>query len=163
MSVPQWILAAALPAAAAWPMPAQEAEQLNADVRMFAVMAAINVAGYDDGLNAASDSPARKALRDDLSALDATVVTRLKTFFEQNRLENPDLNLSQYISFALMCGEPPFFDLKAEVPTDLPADVRTIRGLSGCCANFTKRPTSRASGENTCPRMKPRCCATRTP
>ena len=139
MSVPQWILAAALPAAAAWPMPAQEAEQLNADVRMFAVMAAINVAGYDDGLNAASDSPARKALRDDLSALDATVVTRLKTFFEQNRLENPDLNLSQYISFALMCGEPPFFDLKAEVPTDLPADVRAIRGLSGLLREFYEK------------------------
>ena len=139
MSAAQWILAAALPAAAALQAPAQEVEQLNADARMFTVMAAINAAGYDDGLNAASDSPARKALRADLRAVDAAVVTRLKTFFEQNRLENPDLNLSQYISFALMCGEPPFFDLKAEVPTDLPADVRAIRGLSGLLREFYEK------------------------
>lgn len=139
MSVAQWVLAAVLPFAAALPSAAQQAEQLKADIRMFSVMAAINAAGYDDGLGAASDSPARKALREDLSALDASVVTRLKTFFEQNRLENPDLNLSQYISFALMCGEPPFFDLKAEVPTDLPADVRAIRGLSGLLREFYEK------------------------
>lgn len=139
MSVAQWVAAAVLPFAAALPSAAQQAEQLKADIRMFSVMAAINAAGYDDGLGAASDSPARKALREDLSALDASVVTRLKTFFEQNRLQDPDLNLSQYISFALMCGEPPFFDLKAEVPTDLPADVRAIRGLSGLLREFYEK------------------------
>ena len=115
---------------------AQEVEQLNADLRMFTVMAAINVAGYDDGINATSDSPVRKAVREDLDALDVPVVTRLKTFFEDHRLDTGDLDLSQYISFALMCGEPPFFDLKAEVPTDLPADVRAIRGLSGLLREF---------------------------
>lgn len=139
MSVAQPVLAAVLAAAAALPCAAQQAEQLKADMRMFSVMAAINAAGYDDGLGAASDSPARKALREDLSTLDASVVTRLRTFFEQNRLQDPDLNLSQYISFALMCGEPPFFDLKAEVPTDLPADVRAIRGLSGLLREFYEK------------------------
>lgn len=116
--------------------PAQEVEQLNADVRMFTVMAAINIAGYDDGLNAVSGSAVRKALREDLGGLNPAIAARLKTFFEQHRFENPDFNLSQYISFALMCGEPPFFDLKAEVPTDLPADVRAIRGLSGLLREF---------------------------
>lgn len=130
------VMAMGLLTSSALQLAAQEVEQLNTDVRMFTVMAAINIAGYDDGINATSDSPVRKAVRDDLSELDAAVVTRLKTFFADHNLETGDLNLSQYISFALMCGEPPFFDLKAEVPTDLPVDVRAIRGLSGLLREF---------------------------
>ena len=115
---------------------AQTDDQLVADVRMFTVMAAINAAGYDDGLNASGHSPIRTALRKDLESLGPNMTARLRTFYEQHKQDDPELDLSQYISFALMCGEPPYFDLKAEVPTDLPVDVRPIRGLSVLLSEF---------------------------
>lgn len=118
------------------PLSAQADEQLIADIRMFTVMAAINAAGYDDGLSSEADHPARKALREDLESIDSSMRNRLRTYYEQHRLDDSELDLSQYISFALMCGEPPFFDLKAEVPTDLPIDVRPIRGLSALLREF---------------------------
>lgn len=111
-------------------------EQLVADPRMFAVMAAINAGGYDDGLNAALDNPVRKAVREDLQSLDTGMASRLQTFYAEHRQDDPELNLSQYVSFALMCGEPPYFDLRAEVPTDLPAEVRPIRGFSALLSEF---------------------------
>ena len=115
---------------------AQSQEQLVADLRMFTVMAAINLAGYDDGLNAEAVSPVRLELRDDLGSIDPGMQSRLRTFYEQHRQGDPELDLSQYISFALMCGEPPYFDLKAEVPTDLPVDIRAIRGMSSLLREF---------------------------
>lgn len=111
-------------------------EQLVADPRMFAVMAAINAGGYDDGLNAALDNPVRNAVREDLQSLDAGMAARLRTFYAEHRQADPELNLSQYVSFALMCGEPPYFDLRAEVPTDLPTEVRPIRGFSALLSEF---------------------------
>lgn len=125
------LLLASLPPASAQPQ-----DQLVADLRMFTVMAAINAAGYDDGLNAEAANPVRAAVREDLQSLDEGVRSRLRTFYEQHEHEDPELNLSQYVSFALMCGEPPYFDLKAEVPTDLPIEIRPIRGLSSLLREF---------------------------
>ena len=118
------------------PARAQAEEQLVADVKLFTVMAAINVAGYDDGLNAEAVSPVRIAVRKELESMDRGMQSRLHTFYEQHEQGDPEIDLSQYISFALMCGEPPYFDLKAEVPTDLPTDIRAIRGMSALLREF---------------------------
>ena len=125
-----------LVAALSAPAQSQPDEQLVADIRMFTVLAAINSGGYDDGLNAAATSPVRAALREDLKSLDPGIAMRLRTFYDQHKLDDPELDLSQYISFALMCGEAPHFDLRAEVPTDLPIDIRSIRGLSRLLREF---------------------------
>ncbi|MCB1021412.1 MAG: hypothetical protein KDC27_15890, partial [Acidobacteria bacterium] len=44
-------------------VPAQEGDQLDADIRMFTVMAAINAVGYDEGVGAPGDSIVRQAVR----------------------------------------------------------------------------------------------------
>ena len=128
-----WLVAGGLAASA---QTADPDEQLVADLRMFTVMAAINAGGYDDGLNTALDDSVRRALREDLKSLDAGMASRLRTFYAEHKQDDPELNLSQYISFALMCGEPPYFDLRAEVPTDLPVEVRPIRGFSALLREF---------------------------
>ena len=127
---------AALLAASVPRLLAQAEDQLVADIRMFTVLAAINAGGYDDGLAAEAASPVREAVRRDIEALDPGMRTRLRTFYEQHRRDDPELDLSQYISFSLMCGEAPYFDLKAEVPTDLPLDIRPIRGFSALLREF---------------------------
>jgi tetratricopeptide (TPR) repeat protein len=115
---------------------AAEGDQLDADIRMFTVMAAINAAGYDDGYNSPSDSPVRHAVREALLEFEGSSLTLLKNFYQENKLSNPGENLSQYVSYSLLCDGPPGFALQAELPTDLPPDVRRIRGLSRLLAEF---------------------------
>ncbi len=128
------LLAFALP-----PLPAQEPaeeNQLDTDVRMFTVMAAINVAGYDDGVGARGDSPVRQAVRRRLESFDGPSKKLLQTAYEQFRLRDPAENLSQFVTYALLCQGPPTFDLYADLPTDLPPDVRPIRSLGPILQQF---------------------------
>ncbi len=118
------------------PLPAAEGDQLDVDIRLFTVLAAINAAGYDDGYNSPSDSPVRHAVREALSEFEGSSLSLLKNFYTQNKLSDPGENLAQYVSYALLCGGPPDFALQAELPTDLPPDVRRIRGLSRLLAEF---------------------------
>ena len=113
-----------------------EVNQLDTDIRLFTVLTAINVAGYDTGFGSPSDSAVRRVVRGDLDGIDGANLTRLKNFYEQFKLADPGANLSQYISFALMCGPPSSFEIEARLPTDLPPDVRRIRTLSPILAEF---------------------------
>jgi hypothetical protein len=55
-----FVLAVVLLAQGAMAPPARaQDEQLSADVRLFTVLTAINLAGFDDGLGSPSDSPVR--------------------------------------------------------------------------------------------------------
>ena len=120
------------------PVHGQEPEenQLDSDIRLFTVLTAINVAGYDTGFGSPSDSAVRRVVRGDLDGFNGASLSRLKNFYEQFKLDDSGANLSQYISFALMCGPPPSFDIQARLPTDLPPDVRRIRTLSPILADF---------------------------
>ena len=127
------LIAILLPAA---PLAAQEGNQLDGDIRLFTVLTALNVAGYDQGLGSPSDSPVRQAIREDLKDFDGSSLALLRNFYEQFKLDDPGENLSQYISFALIAGPPPDFEIRAELPTDLPPDVRQLRPLSGILSEF---------------------------
>lgn len=118
------------------PVLAAEGDQLDADIRLFTVLAAINTAGYDDGYDSPSDNPVRHAVREALADFQGSSLTLLKNFYAENKLPDPGENLSQYVSYALICDGPPEFALQAELPTDLPPDVRRIRGLSRLLAEF---------------------------
>ena len=83
-----------------------EGNQLDSDIRLFTVLTAINLAGYDNGFGSPSDSAVRRVVRGDLEGFQGASLTRLKNFYEQFKLDDPGANLSQYISFALMCGPP---------------------------------------------------------
>jgi tetratricopeptide (TPR) repeat protein len=111
-------------------------DQLVADVRMFTVLTAINVAGYDDGFGSPSDHPLRRVVREDLKDFQGSSLYRLKNIYEQFKLSDPAENLAQYVAFALLCGEPPTFELQARLPTDLPPEVRRIRALSPILSEF---------------------------
>jgi tetratricopeptide (TPR) repeat protein len=115
---------------------AQEAEQLDADVRMFAVMAAINVAGFNDGVGARSDSPVRAAVRARLESFDGPSRELLRNAYEQFKLRDPEENLSQFVTFALLCSDAPVLELYADLPTDLPPDVRPVRSMGPLFAQF---------------------------
>ncbi|MDA1314803.1 MAG: tetratricopeptide repeat protein [Acidobacteria bacterium] len=111
-------------------------DQLVADVQMFTVLTAINMAGYDVGLGSPSDHPLRRVVREDLKDFQGSSLYRLKNLYEQFKLDDPAENLDQYVAFALLCGDAPTFELHARLPTDLPPEVRRIRTLSPILSEF---------------------------
>jgi tetratricopeptide (TPR) repeat protein len=113
-----------------------QGDQLDTDIRLFTEMTAINMAGFDDGLGSPSDSPVRAAVREDLKDFNGSSLELLRNVYQQLKGDDQGENLSQYISFALLCEGPPTFEIQAELPTDLPPDVRPLRLLSPIIAEF---------------------------
>ena len=117
-------------------LPAQDGDQLDADIRMFTVIAAINAAGYDDGVGARGDSLVRQAVRAHLEGFQGESRQLLQNAYNDLKQDDPDANLSQWVSFALLCEPPPTFELKANLPTDLPEEVRRLRAFSTILERF---------------------------
>ena len=115
-------------------IPARAQQQEGAVVlepseQVFCVMAALNAAGYDTGLDLATGDDTREALRKSLAQSAAPVAKRLASFYSDHRVEgDPAADLGQYISLALLLGPPP--DFKMTVPqADLPPDAKAVAGL----------------------------------
>jgi len=127
--------------------------QLDGSQTVFTVLAAINAAGYDSGLDSyanlqdfAADSSlakklfplelkARKQVREAIAARRLDSVEALKKFFADHRQEDPGAELSQYISFALSLQGPP--DFRFWMPSqEVPPDVRKLDGLNELVARF---------------------------
>jgi tetratricopeptide (TPR) repeat protein len=109
--------------------------QLDASQTLFAVLAAINAVGYDVGIESNANSPVRKQIREIIAAKKLDSIERLKRFFDAHRQKNPDLDLNQYISFAMSVDGPPDFQLRMP-PAEVPLDVRPLDGLDQILAAF---------------------------
>ncbi|HEY7304304.1 MAG TPA: tetratricopeptide repeat protein [Bryobacteraceae bacterium] len=100
-------------------------------------MAAINAAGYDAGL----DSPlnqkfkVRTQIRDALAGRTIPCLPELKTFYQEHKKPSESADLGQYISFALIAGDAPKFELPSG---DVPPDVEPLRAFSELLARFYK-------------------------
>jgi tetratricopeptide (TPR) repeat protein len=110
--------------------------EFSVSLSMFSTLAAINAAGYDAGL----DSPlnqrfkVRSQVRDELARKKIACLPELRDFYRQHRKATETANLSQYLSFALVAGDAPAFELKGEVPPD----VEPLRAFSPLLARFYK-------------------------
>jgi hypothetical protein len=110
---------------------------LDANPSIFAVLAAINAAGYDDQIESASNHPLRKALRDHLATLKLDSVYPLRRFVRDHRKGDPGVELSKYISYALLLNGPP--DFAYRYPSQaLPAEVADLDGLTPLLVTFYK-------------------------
>ena len=85
--------------------------------------------GTTQGLGASGAGSTRQIVREYLQAQNAPILPELKKFYDQHRVkDDPDRNLGQYISLALMVGSPP--DFKLTVPdAELPPDARDVVGI----------------------------------
>ena len=138
--------------------------QLDGSQNLFTVLAAINAAGYDAGLESGGSCwlPAgagdkmrclpqvRQQVRESIASKHLESVEALKKFFEAHRQANADAELSQYISFALTPRDHPIFN---------PACSRkSFRAMSGSwkvsmplSPVFTARRISRSFGNGPSP------------
>ncbi|MGC2658760.1 MAG: tetratricopeptide repeat protein [Bryobacteraceae bacterium] len=117
--------------------PTENAEsQFGVSLTLFSTLAAINAAGYDDGL----DSPLnqrfqlRQQVRDELAKRKIECLPQLRDFYKLHLKPNATSNLSQYISFAMAVDGPPTFAPRIT----LPPDVQALEGFGPLLAIFYK-------------------------
>ncbi len=108
---------------------------VQASPQIFATMCALDAAGLDADEGTLSEMPARLALRDDLLKMQGTATDALRQFYKDHALESPTETLSRYITFALIAGPPPAFEMPGN-PDQLPPDVLTIDGFQKVLADF---------------------------
>jgi tetratricopeptide (TPR) repeat protein len=115
--------------------PQKPESQLDGSEVLFTVLAAINAAGYDTNLDSNANSPVRKLVRDALRSKHLGSLDALKKFIADHHQQDPEAELSQYISFALSVESPPDFNYWL-APQEIPPDVRKLEGLNELMAEF---------------------------
>lgn len=115
--------------------PTQQQGQLDGSKSLFAVLAAINAAGFDNELESVANHPLRKALREHLAQQKIESVFELKRFVRDHRQKDPGADLSQYISFALLLNDPPDFSF-THPDRPQPPDVAALEGFLPLLAQF---------------------------
>jgi tetratricopeptide (TPR) repeat protein len=125
------LLAIVLVARAEQPAPGQ----LDSSPTVFTVMAALNAADFDTGLDSPNGSPLRKEVREELARREIPCLPAIRQFIAQHRRPDPTAEFSQYISFALSVGDPPDFAMRSR-DLDLPPEVLQIKDFSKLLARF---------------------------
>lgn len=119
------------------PNQVETGDQFGLSETLFVTMAAINAAGYDDGLNSSVEQkyPIRQQIRQELAKQNIPCLPELRAFYQQHRKTNPGADLGQYISYAVLAAGPPLFELPMG---DLPPDVQDLKGLGPLLVRFYK-------------------------
>jgi tetratricopeptide (TPR) repeat protein len=120
-----------LVSAAAW----GQSAGLDSDKALFTVLAAINAAGHDAGLDSPSAHPMRKAIRDEVAARKPKVLADIKELFHKHRQEDAQWELRLYASYALLTDGPPKFNWRLP-KHQIPPDVLAIEDLGGMLRKF---------------------------
>jgi tetratricopeptide (TPR) repeat protein len=104
-------------------------------ITLFSTLAAINAAGYEAGVDSALNEryKVRTQIRELLAKEKIACLPELKAFYKEHRKSTGTADLSQYISFALLAGAPPKFELPGG---ELPPDVQALSGFSELLARF---------------------------
>lgn len=113
----------------------------QSDPRLIVMMAALDVAGFDPVTGGRAPSTFRVKLRKDLANLDPDLRTRLKNFYERNKLPSPATPADQaarYVSLALALGSAPTFDAP-ERSDDLPAGLLEVLDFAPLVQEFHRR------------------------
>lgn len=109
--------------------PAGPTISLTSAEPVFAMAAALNMCGYDAGLDASA--PLRKQVRDEIDkALAASEDARAKRdavclYIAQHRMTGTELDIAQYISLSLYLTPPPEMETTAEL-TEMPPDATQV-------------------------------------
>lgn len=102
---------------------------LDSNEQIFCVLAAVNTAGYDAGLQVNTGDNTREEVRALLEKRSPPIHADLRKFYAEHRIANDaGADLGQYISLALLLGPPPGFPFTV-AEADLPPDAKAVRGL----------------------------------
>ncbi len=113
--------------------------KFQADVRVFAVMAAANAAGFDLDAADVDHNPVRKLVRERALSSSPELRDRLREFYAAHHTGQEDsLEQANYVSLALFLKGPPDFTL-ATKPPELPPEVRPLAGFESLVAGLWRQ------------------------
>ena len=105
--------------------PLQSSIVIDQDIRVFTMVAALNVAGFDVEL-ASQYHPVRAEIRKIAEGLDPDLLQKMKEFYTTHRPSGVDDDqLAKYISLAVVLTDPPAFKPIAR-EEGLPDDARSV-------------------------------------
>ena len=139
-AAPLLTVANAYPAASATqegqPRPSGE-NQFGISPTLFTTLAAINAAGYDTGIDSALNESykLRTQLRAELAKRKIPCLPEIRALYTEHKKPTGAADLGQYISFSLLAGDAPKFELPSG---ELPPDVEPLRPLSALLERFYK-------------------------
>ena len=103
--------------------------RFQVDVRVFAAMAAINIAGFNLDAESLQQNPTRRLVLERLRSVDPNLRDRLREFYQARNSENDDAKQqSKYISLALLLAAPPQFALSVKAQ-NVPPDAQSVAGF----------------------------------
>jgi TolA-binding protein len=113
----------------------------ESDPRLIVVMAALEAAGHDPVPAGRAPSAFRTKLRKDLATLDPDLRSRLKNFYERNRLPapaSPAEQAARYVSLALALGTAPPYDAPPRTE-DMPSGLLEVLDFAPLVQEFYRR------------------------
>jgi tetratricopeptide (TPR) repeat protein len=102
---------------------------IESDVRMFVVMAAINVAGFDYEPGRQPLTPVRVELRKDLAEkVDPHTKAKLAAYYQSHRRAGVDegVDATRYAALSLLMTQPPSFSIYEHENHKVPEDLRPL-------------------------------------
>ncbi|HEV7966698.1 MAG TPA: tetratricopeptide repeat protein [Candidatus Acidoferrales bacterium] len=117
------------------PVEAHQAISVDSRAQLFAVMCALDAAGYESGASAAGESAGRMQLRKRMLALQGPAAAALRKFYAEHALGDSGATFSRFVSFALVAGPPPDFQFELR-RDDLPPEALSLEGFNAILANF---------------------------
>ncbi len=141
------VLGAALVCAVALPASAQVIVEdlvnvrFQPDARVFAVMAALNAAGFDADAdaNALAQNATRRLVREHLAAVPPELRGRLRDFYASAGTEmDPTLRQAMFVSYALLLNGPPAFSLPFR-PDEVPEEAQAVIGFEKLVAELWRQ------------------------
>ena len=92
--------------------PTQESRpaiSVEARPQLFAVLCALDAAGFDSDVSTTNEAPGRVQLRKRMQALQGPAVEALRKYYREHALADSGAVSSRFVSFALAVGPPPKF------------------------------------------------------
>ena len=105
-------------------MPVQSSIAIDDDIRIFTVVTALNVSGFDVELGS-EYHPVRAEIRKIADQLDPALLQRMRDYYKSHKAGGTDDDqLAKYISLAIVLTDPPFKPIARE--ESLPDDARSV-------------------------------------
>jgi hypothetical protein len=118
--------------------PFQSPIVIDQDIRVFTIVAALNVAGFDVEL-ASQYHPVRAEIRRIAEGLDPSLVRKMREFYASHRPSGVDEDqLAKYISLAVAVTDPPNFKPSGREES-LPDDARSVLGFVPLLQEFYQK------------------------
>jgi tetratricopeptide (TPR) repeat protein len=110
---------------------ASSSVRVEASPQLFTTVVALYAAGFDRGPSALGGDPRLTRLR----TLQGPATEALRAYYRDHSTADPAATLSRYVTFALIAGAPPKFELTVR-REELPPDVLALDGFGAVLANF---------------------------